>query len=283
MSKRVNEIAKELELTAWSSRRRKRAWEKANSSNNVSLPPNFETEEVCFERQLTLVDRLMKDPVTFLPVIKEVLACMCLPHPCRRPYCSACGRQFRVWLCGELSGLVKKGRASSHVVTIILRRIPVMALRFENLTAIKASLRTNCIRLGLKDLPVCGGIEVAYDCRENNFILHAHLLVIGGTTNEWAKLRPLFSKKCGPRSVKVQPVRDISRQVSYLLKFNTYHRPGSQYGSHRAKAVPLPIGPLQQLEQWWSKFELHEFLFLHRFRIVGGHIKPSAPLSLRPT
>lgn len=278
----VTKLTAELDLPDLGSKRRKPSREINLNSTSATLPPNFETEDTCFERQLALVDRLMKSTSVVVPVVRQLFACMCFPYPCRRPFCSQCGRSFRVWYTVELSKLAKTCRAQSQVVTIILKRVSLKDLRSVDLRAVKARLRMNCVRLGLKDLPVCGGLEVAYDAKDNAFILHAHLLVIGGTTNEWARLRPLFRKTNGPRAVKVQPLRDPPQQLSYLLKWVSYHRPGFQFGSHRARAVPLPLPALEELVAWWAQYEVSDFLFLHRMRVVAGHIKPTVSTAMRP-
>ena len=272
----------ELGLLDLGSRRRKPSWLIPQSRGYSGLPPNFETQDVCFERQLVLTNRLMTTTSASLPVVRQLFACMCLPYPCRRPFCPQCARSFRMWCLDEFTSLVKGFQRNSNIVTVILQKVPRSALRSIKLRAVKARLRTICVRSALRSSTVCGGIEVSYDWQQDIFILHAHLMVIDATSHQLSSLRPLFRKSSGARSVKVQPLRHPQAQISYLLKFNTFHRPGSQFGSHRARAVPLPLPALEALVAWWAQYEVSDFVFLYRARVVHGRVKPTVPAAMRP-
>ena len=74
------------------------------------------------------------------------------------------------------------------------------------------------------------------------------------------------------RAVKVQELRDPAAQISYLLKFTTFHRPGSQNGSRRPRAVPLPDDALKQLTLWRARHGFFDFLFMIGLRRRGGDL-----------
>jgi hypothetical protein len=86
--------------------------------------------------------------------------------------------------------------------------------------------------------------------------VHAHLLVSRLPRDELMALRSAFADIDVTRAVKVQPLRDPPAQISYILKFTTFHRPGSQNGSRRRTAIPLPDQALKRLTLWRVDFSI---------------------------
>ena len=86
--------------------------------------------------------------------------------------------------------------------------------------------------------------------------------------------------RSGPRSldigvarpVKLQTLRDAPKQISYLMKFSTFHRPGSQKGSRRRTAIPLPDHALKQLDPWRARYGFLDFVFMLNLRRKGGNL-----------
>jgi len=65
--------------------------------------------------------------------------------------------------------------------------------------------------------------------------------------------------------VKVDELRDPDEQLSYCIKFVTYHQPGR-------RRVPLPGDRLVELARWWSRYRFADFLFAYGARRRGGRL-----------
>jgi hypothetical protein len=65
-------------------------------------------------------------------------------------------------------------------------------------------------------------------------------------------------------------LRDKSEQLSYVLKFGTYHRPYEQQGAAKSPATPLNPKEHATLLKWMSQFEFEDFLLLINARRQGG-------------
>ena len=119
-----------------------------------------------------------------------------------------------------------------------------------------------------------GGIEAEYRATQDEFVIHAHLLVAPLGTSERKALRKAFSDVVLTRAVKCQAIGDAPVQASYLLKFVTYHRPRAQTGSSRARAVPLPGHALKSLTKWRTKYGFMDFVLMMQIRRVGDKLVP---------
>jgi integrase len=65
--------------------------------------------------------------------------------------------------------------------------------------------------------------------------------------------------------VKWDPLCDLDEQLSYLIKFVTYHQPGR-------RRVPLPPDRLVELAAWWSQHRFEDYLFAYGARRRGGRL-----------
>ena len=72
------------------------------------------------------------------------------------------------------------------------------------------------------------------------------------------------------------PVKDAAEQLSYVLKFTTYHRPHQQRGPTKAKAVPLNLSEHLELVRWMARYEFSDHLFLFNARRRGASIEFSS-------
>ena len=68
---------------------------------------------------------------------------------------------------------------------------------------------------------------------------------------------------------------DLPEQLSYVLKFGTYHRPHKQRGSAKSRAVPLNKSEHLALVQWMHQREFKDFLFFYNAGRRGPKIVPS--------
>ena len=72
--------------------------------------------------------------------------------------------------------------------------------------------------------------------------------------------------------IQTDELRDLRKQLSYLVKFHTYHRPGQSRANRRARAYPLPPDRLAEFASWCSQYRLEDFLFVYGRRKRGRNI-----------
>ena len=92
-------------------------------------------------------------------------------------------------------------------------------------------LRKRLERAGLDEAIVIGGFEICYRARNHRWVLHVNFAIIGGTDRAVGKFKDSFLSSDLDRPVMTARLRDLPEQLSYLLKFVTYHRPHKQRGS----------------------------------------------------
>jgi hypothetical protein len=68
------------------------------------------------------------------------------------------------------------------------------------------------------------------------------------------------------------PLNDDERQLSSLVKFVAYPRPGRHRGSRPTRAYPLPADRVVELTTRWSRYAITDFLFLYGARRRGPSI-----------
>jgi len=192
-------------------------------------------------------------------------------YRCGQPFCPVCARRFRRWFTGELLRITER-TTSLQIFTVLLQAAPRDQIDKLDLDTHRAALRKRIQRSGLGDAAVVGGFEVAYKARLRSWVLHANLLVIGGTEAGHEKFAETFAGSELDRPVVRSPVRDRPAQFSYLLKLSTYHRPYQQNGEDRSKAVSLNTAQHLALVRWMAKREFQEFMFLFSARRRGTAI-----------
>jgi hypothetical protein len=180
---------------------------------------------------------------------------------CGQPGCAVCARGHRLKAIKQLLNLAASRKAYRYVVTLYLEHHPLGQLQQADPRRIKESLRKRLDRCGLKGAIFAGGIEVAWQARRQRWLVHAHLLMIGVDENGWAQLKKAYSGSEVDDPAVRDPLNDEDRQISYLVKFVTYHRPGKRLGNRPPRAYPLPAMRLAELATWWSRYRLQDFLF----------------------
>jgi hypothetical protein len=67
-------------------------------------------------------------------------------------------------------------------------------------------------------------------------------------------------------------VVDPPKQLSYIPKFTTYHRPGTQIGKTRRRARPLNPREHGELVSWMDRYRFEDFVLLQGCRRYGKEI-----------
>jgi hypothetical protein len=105
-------------------------------------------------------------------------------------------------------------------------------------------------------------------------MLHVNLVVIGGQKEALDKFEESFATSDIERAVVKVAVNDPAKQLSYMLKFTTYHRPYEQRSGKKGQATPLNAPEHLALVQWMSKRSFKEFMFLFNSRQGVDSIVP---------
>jgi hypothetical protein len=194
-------------------------------------------------------------------------------YDCERTYCPQCARTFRRHITGELLRLNSEFRAKVRVLVVLLETAPKENIINLEIGRYRHSLRKRFDRAGLGDVPVIGGFEMFYRARSKEWVLHINLVMFGGDEKAIAKLVEGLHDVDLYRSVEGAVVEDPPEQLSYVLKFTTYHRPHTQHGPKKAKAVPLNPPEHLELVRWMAQYEFSDHLFLFNARRRGASIE----------
>jgi hypothetical protein len=189
---------------------------------------------------------------------------------CAQPFCPCCARPFRRWLTANLLALTKDA-ADAKVLTIFAEAFENGRLCDADILVAQRRLRQRLRRCGFVGSLVIGGTEVSYSARTRTWTLHFHVVVVDAQPEA---IR-LLADKCGKDgrwAVKCEDLRDRVRQLSYLQKFSTFHRPGRVRPGQRARAFQLPKAQLLELVEWLSRHNFEDFLFLFGARRKGKRI-----------
>ena len=183
-------------------------------------------------------------------------------YQCNKTYCPICARTFRRWFIGELLRVIESESRTIHISTILLETAGRSHIDVLDAGAYRHLLRKRLERAGLDEASVIGGFEIFYHARSKRWVLHINLMIIGATERAIAKFENSFSANGFNRPTVTAGLRDLPEQLSYLLKFGTYHRPHKQHGPAKSQAVPLNRKEHLALVQWMHQREFKDLLFL---------------------
>ena len=170
-------------------------------------------------------------------------------------------------------------------MTILLKGVPYDEIDSLDLKAYDAALRKRLSRNGLNDVPVIGGYEIIYRAKSKTWVLHINLVIIGGTIEAIDQFKATFSGFDIEKPVLIEKLKldDPPTQLSYILKFTTYHRPFKQ--EVRKKARPYPLIP-ENIAHWldgWRNGSFRISCFCSTPAERGHHrIRPSSRLMFFP-
>ena len=133
-------------------------------------------------------------------------------------------------------------------------------------------LRKRLDRAGLSNVPCIGGFEIIYRDRAKQWVLHVNLLILGGTTIALERFEAAFSSSELFRPCQIDPLKDLAKQISYLLKFTTYHRPLRQTGAKKSPARPLNAREHVALVNWMARYSFSDMMFLYGVRRKGDRL-----------
>jgi hypothetical protein len=248
----------------------------------------FESHETALKYNDLLIERLGNRALAVQAILER---CNARADFCGLPNCAKCARFYRRYFVSELLRVGRQCRRRCQTATILLEIIDFGRLSQTNMAAAHDRLRKRLQRCGFSGSIIIGGTELTWIENSLHWILHVHVLAIGASDDSWKRLKKIYrddvTKRRGRtsgrttasvsgrfRPVVVKSLRHPLTQCSYLLKFQTIHRPGTQHGARRPSAVPMREGPLVELVEWRMNYQLDDFLFLFGARRRGGKIVP---------
>ena len=184
---------------------------------------------------------------------------------CGLPICAVCARAYRQGPIAQLHALANAYAGPHEVATIYLGLYPPGSLADADVRRAHEMFRKRLDRAGFKGAIVVGGIEVAWQESWQRWLLHAQVLAIGVDPQAWAQLEAALEKSGTADPVRPVALRHPDVQLSYCIKFVTYHKPGR-------RPVPLPPDRLVELAAWWSRYRFEDFFFAYGARRRGGRI-----------
>ena len=197
-------------------------------------------------------------------------------YQCDKTYCPQCARTFRHYLTGQLLRLNSKFESEVRILVVLLETAPKGKLMKLEIERYRHSLRKRLDRAGLGEVPVIGGFEMYYRARSKEWVLHVNLAIFGGSESALLRFEDGFPDDEIYRPVRRDDLRDDAEQLSYILKFTTYHRPHRQSGPAKTKALPLNPAEHFELVQWMARYKFSDHLFLFNARRRGASIEFSS-------
>jgi hypothetical protein len=237
----------------------------------------IETDAEADVQRDKLVDRLARSS----PARKAIAACDD-DDPCDLSACPLCGHRFRKVALPQLVPLFRQPLDQLRFVTMYVQAIGQGELaEVDSLTA-KDSLRKVVARA---DIPgrglAVGALEPEWLGAERKWLIHLHVVASEIDEKCWDRIRAVLKKRANKqlfdatrpqarRVLRIDPVEDLARQLSYCIKFVTYdHLPRGENGA-KGKAVPLAGKPLEELVAWRSRYSPSDFLFLYDAKRLNG-------------
>jgi hypothetical protein len=174
-------------------------------------------------------------------------------------------RDYRVGPIAQLHALAHAYPGPHEVATLYLALFAPGFLKDADLRRAKEMLRKRLDRAGFKGAIVAGGVEVAWQENHQRWLLHAQLLAIGVAAQAWKQLEAALEDSGTDHPVRTKLLRDPDEQLSYCVKFVTYHQPGR-------RKVGLPPDRLVELAAWQSQYRFEDFLFAYGARRRGNRL-----------
>jgi hypothetical protein len=231
----------------------------------------FETADDVEARSVTRQEILARESADSGIAAERLADCRDGYEPCYQVVCPICARQYRRWLSGAVLKFVA-GESNVRTATIYCETFDEGELHLANLTKIHNRVRQRLRRAGIGNGCAIGGTEVSYRAENQDWLLHLHLVTVDVGDAVFDAARKSFGSAGVRVPVEVNGFADPPKQISYLQKFATFHRPGQQTSGARARAYPLPWLQFRELASWWARYEFEDFLFLVGARRRGREI-----------
>lgn len=230
----------------------------------------FETEDDVYDGGDCYIVPNLRDPrIAFK--IEKCADPNCIMH-CLLPICPICARDYRRFFISEVLRIYTENPDGAQTATAYLGSYKAGNLKDASLNKAHERFRKQLQRCGFSGAGVIGGTEVTYRHETNDWLLHIHLLSLGASEQAWENLEKPMSKYGIHDPLRIEPVNDHIKQLSYIQKFHTYHRPGTPRGNNPARAMPLKEDQLCELASWACNHDFPEFTFCFGVQKRNGRL-----------
>lgn len=195
-------------------------------------------------------------------------------YRCCMTYCPICARRYRVALIAEELRLLKNYECAS-IAVVLLAEAPTTEIDKLDPKHHEQWLRKRLSRGGFDKNPVIAAFEIVYKAKTRKWVLHVNVCAFGCDDAD------VLQKALNPgtrKGIECAPVEDPAKQLSYVPKFTTYHRPYKRTRNEKSKAVPLNDPQHYELVSWMRKREFSDFMLLANARRRSAKIEPSTKL-----
>ena len=186
-------------------------------------------------------------------------------HRCSLPICAVCARAYRQGPIAQLHALANAYAGPDEVATIYLGLFPPGSLADADVPRTARNVSETSGPRGLQGREG-GGRNRGCLARELAALAPARPSARHRRRRERlgaARSRLARQRHRGP--VRSVALRNLDEQLSYCIKFVTYHQPGR-------RLVPLPPDRLVELAAWWSRHRFEDYLFAYGARRRGGRL-----------
>lgn len=240
----------------------------------------FETEADALARSRILAKRLRAHRPR---LVEQLEACADGGEYCRQPACPICARMRRRFICAEALSILDLLSWESAIMTAHIDTVPAGSLASVDLRKCRRWLRQKIRGARIGSAVIIGGIEANWNDLRQVWVVHLHALIVGYDEEVRASITRRFASTGARAAVVFQALMHPVRQISYIAKFATYHRPG-QHGPWRRRAYPMPERALVEYGDWLSVWRFEDFVFCFNAQQRGAHVslRDSTPRSYLP-
>jgi hypothetical protein len=252
---------------------------KPNKKHNIALlMPSYLPKGKRFETPEDVYAESERSEALLGTTEEATILAGCRSGPaCNNTFCPICARRFRKWFIGELLRIVENETRPVRVLTVLLEAADRKDISNLDFRHHGHALRKRLQRAGLGGAVAIGGVEMAYRAKDKKWVLHINLVIIGGRKASMKKFQESFARSEIDRPVVTVGLKNRAEQLSYVLKFTTYHRPFTQRGPAKSPARPLNGPDHRALVQWMHRYQFTDFLFLYNARRKASVITVAAP------
>lgn len=233
------------------------------NSQTIELMSRFETREgaptkiLLDDRLSALIKALGKEGSREARnLIRRLEACS-LRRPCESAACPHCRHKEQLKAMVRLHQVWPEGTdlVTTSVIIKKLERAPG-ELHTLKLDSIKRSLLRKLEEAGCQLIPIWGYIDLSFNSHDGDqypphWLPHPHIILGAKYADNLEALRKLLKKKTSTsikRPMKISPIRDWARQVSYACKPEPKQRGAFNAESSKARPSGYLLKPVQAAE-----------------------------------
>lgn len=250
---------------------------------------DFETEEDAKKERDIRKNVLLRSPHEEDLQLYDIIDSCQRKNPCNSAACPVCFREKRKWFFSEAMKLaVDMSLENAQIITLICYRDAMTddELKEFDPRLLRNKLGNKLTRAGFTK-PVIGCLELDYHEENKRWSPHYHLI----TFDDKAAIEQLrsavkrSSKRQGEstatvdRPLRVDKIRDATRQISYLCKSYSSRITTTSSGSRKTFKSRLRPKQHRLILRLKHQIGFQPLLFLYHARRIGNQLKPSVSMA----